>query len=108
MEQVNHPKHYQRCSPVTSPIAKLIIGESSLNLECIEVVESLELGFHLGNALKYLWRAGVKSEGLATDLKKALWYFERYVQNYPYEITWNLLQAIDDLRSLIRVCELAE
>ena len=42
-------------------------------IECIEV--SSQLSFDLGNAIKYLWRAGQKpGEGYVRDLKKAEWY----------------------------------
>lgn len=43
-------------------------------VECIEFAELFP--FSLGNAVKYLWRAGEKGEAL-TDLKKALWYLDR-------------------------------
>lgn len=60
---VNHPEHYTsseaKCSACGHPI------------ECIDVVR--HHGFALGNAIKYLWRAGLKG-ALLEDLKKARWY----------------------------------
>jgi hypothetical protein len=45
-------------------------------VECIDVVEYL--GFNLGNAIKYLWRAGLKENApTLQDFRKARWYLER-------------------------------
>ena len=46
-------------------------------VECIDVVEHRT--FNIGNAMKYLWRAGLKGD-LVEDLKKARWYIEREIQ----------------------------
>ena len=59
-EKVNHPFHYQG------------------TIECIDVIEDLQLGFHLGNVLKYIWRHRHK-DGLL-GLKKARWYLDRYIE----------------------------
>jgi len=37
------------------------------------------MGFCLGNAVKYIWRAGIKSDDPITDLRKAIWYLEREI-----------------------------
>jgi hypothetical protein len=60
-ESVDHPSHY---------------NEHPSGVECIAIVE--HMGFNLGNAVKYLWRAGLKV-GASTDgdLRKAVWYIER-------------------------------
>lgn len=44
-------------------------------VECIDVVE--HMSFNLGNAVKYIWRAGLKSDSADQDLAKAAWYVER-------------------------------
>lgn len=44
-------------------------------VECIQVTE--HMGFCLGNAVKYIWRADLK--GGLEDLKKARWYIEREI-----------------------------
>ena len=65
-DNINHPAHY---TGVTAGI------------ECIDVARYLN--FRLGNALKYVWRAGKKG-GCALeleDLKKALWYLQDSIQN---------------------------
>jgi hypothetical protein len=45
-------------------------------VECIAVVE--HMGFNLGNAVKYVWRAGQKGDAVE-DLKKARWYLDREI-----------------------------
>jgi hypothetical protein len=45
-------------------------------VECIQVTE--HMGFCLGNAVKYIWRAGEKGNRLQ-DLKKARWYIDREI-----------------------------
>lgn len=45
-------------------------------IECIQVTEHMT--FCIGNAIKYLWRAGLKGDRLE-DLEKAKWYIEREV-----------------------------
>lgn len=68
-EVVNHPPHYQ----------------TAKGLECIDVIEALDLPFHLGNALKYIWRAGRKSNATTLqDLKKAAWYLNRHIANLEH------------------------
>lgn len=48
--------------------------------ETIEVIEDMKLGYHLGNAVKYISRAGYKTDDPVTDLKKAVWYLNRKIQ----------------------------
>lgn len=60
-DPVNHPTHY-----TTHPSG----------VECIAITE--HMGFCLGNAMKYIWRADLKSNAVE-DLKKALWYLEREI-----------------------------
>ena len=63
-EAVNHPDHY---------------GGEENTYEAIKVIEAWELGFHLGNVVKYISRAGKKTNNTREDLKKAKWYLERYL-----------------------------
>ena len=65
-DNINHPQHY---TGVTAEI------------ECIDIAR--HLNFQLGNALKYVWRAGKKGGSAMEleDLKKALWYLEDSIQN---------------------------
>jgi len=47
-------------------------------VECIQVTE--HMNFNLGNAVKYIWRAGLKSPSAIEDLKKAAWYVNREIE----------------------------
>lgn len=47
-------------------------------VECIDVIEAWGLGYHLGNAVKYICRAGRKGDA-AEDLRKARWYIDREI-----------------------------
>ena len=49
-------------------------------IETIDVIEAKKLGFNLGNAVKYISRAGKKNDALE-DLKKARWYLNREINN---------------------------
>ncbi len=60
-ENVNHPKHY---------------NAHPSGVECIDVVE--HMGFNVGNAMKYLWRADEKGAPIE-DLQKASWYVDREI-----------------------------
>ena len=64
-EKINHPAHY---------------GGDDNPYEAIKVIEAWELGFCLGNVVKYLSRAGRKDPAAELeDLKKALWYLQREI-----------------------------
>ncbi len=45
-------------------------------MEVIDVIEAFDLGFCLGNSIKYILRAG-KKENRHADLLKAIWYLQR-------------------------------
>lgn len=60
-DPVNHPSHYT---------------SHPSGVECITVAE--HFNFNVGNAIKYLWRAGLKT-ALVEDLKKARWYIDREI-----------------------------
>lgn len=63
-DTVDHPAHY---------------NQHPSGVECIDVVEHMT--FNTGNAVKYLWRAGLKdSAPEVEDLKKARWYIDREIQ----------------------------
>ena len=61
-EAVNHPAHY---------------GGENNPYEAIKVIEAWELDFCLGNAVKYISRAGKKTPNAEQDLEKAVWYLQR-------------------------------
>jgi hypothetical protein len=57
-ERVNHPRHY---------------NQHPSGVECIEIIEHLPC--NLANAMKYIWRAGLKqSSDPLRDLRSAQWY----------------------------------
>lgn len=61
---VNHPPHY-------------VYG----GIETIDYIEAKGLGYHLGNAVKYISRAGVKDPSKTIeDLEKARWYLNRAIK----------------------------
>ena len=62
-ETIDHPPHY---------------GGSDNPYEAIKVIEAWSLGFCLGNAVKYISRAGKKGDAIE-DLKKARWYLDREI-----------------------------
>jgi len=68
----NRPVQAPHC-PVNNP-AHYTEGRS---FEPIDVIEDWELGFHLGNALKYIARAGRKGDSHKEDLSKAIWYLNK-------------------------------
>jgi hypothetical protein len=70
-DNVNHPSHY-----VNHPSG----------IECYEIAKYYD--FPIGNAIKYLWRAGLKQdvdksllEKEIEDLKKAKWYIESKIKD---------------------------
>ena len=84
-EGVHHPKHYDSGASDDGRVLLPALGftSSDLNLECIAAMEKIEHrwlanSFHLGSAVKYIWRAGVKpDQPKLKDLQKALWYCDR-------------------------------
>lgn len=66
-DTINHPPHY---------------GGESHPYEAIKVIEAWRLGFHLGNAVKYIARVtlgGKQGGSRLEDLKKARWYLDREI-----------------------------
>lgn len=48
--------------------------------EAIKVIEAWGLNFSLGNVIKYVARAGRKTDNPIEDLEKAKWYIEREIE----------------------------
>lgn len=70
VDSVNHPSHYT---------------SHPSGVECIAITE--HMNFCCGNAIKYIWRAGLKSSSVLgeeekhlQDLKKARWYIDREIE----------------------------
>lgn len=68
-DAVNHPAHY---------------GGAGNPYEAIKVIEAWGLGFRLGNAVKYISRAGKKGSAIE-DLRKAQWYLDREIEKLEKE-----------------------
>lgn len=68
-DAVNHPPHYTA---------------HPSGVECIQITE--HMGFNLGNAMKYIWRADLKG-AIIEDLEKARWYLDREIDKRRKEIT---------------------
>lgn len=49
-------------------------------IQPIQAIECWDLSFNLGQVVKYVARAGIKSESLRTDLRKALFYLKRELE----------------------------
>jgi hypothetical protein len=61
-DNVDHPRHY---------------NAHPSGVEAITIVE--HMGFNVGNAMKYLWRADEKGNAVE-DLQKASWYVQREIE----------------------------
>jgi len=62
-EKINHPDHYK-----------------GKRFEVIDIIQDYELGFYLGNAIKYILLAG-KKDDMIIDFQKAIWYLEKEIEN---------------------------
>lgn len=95
-DMVNHPAHY-----------------TDGKIEVIDFIEDKKLGFHLGNTIKYICRAGKKDpEKTIEDLQKAEWYLHREIQRLSAqkaaraaELQKTGVTFRDDLRRPIRIPE---
>jgi hypothetical protein len=54
-------------------------------VEVIDFIEAKQLNFHLGNVVKYVSRAGIKSHDPLQDIRKAAWYLNRYLEQLERE-----------------------
>jgi hypothetical protein len=78
-DMVNQPPHYRA-------------GDT---YETIRVIEAWDLGFNLGNTVKYISRAGRKDEAKTLeDLKKAAWYLQREIGNLESEPALSFASAV--------------
>ena len=81
-EQVDHPSHYNQ------------------GIEAIDIIESWDLNFSLGNAIKYILRSAYKGKQIE-DLEKARWYIDREINRlkdkeaYRKEEEWSDDDIVD-------------
>lgn len=57
-----------------TPLSPRHYNEHPSGVECISIAQ--EYSFNLGNAIKYIWRAGLKTEDPIQDLEKAAKYLQ--------------------------------
>lgn len=82
-DNVNRPKHY---------------NSHPSGVECIQITR--HFNFNIGNAIKYLWRAGLKGAALE-DLKKALWYINDEIKRLEKpEVCKEQLDLIEYINAL--------
>ena len=85
MEEVNknvsHPSHYNQ------------------GIEAIDIIESWDLNFSLGNAIKYILRSPYKGKQIE-DLEKARWYIDREIERLKKERDRDILQEIKNNTNL--------
>ena len=67
MDEINHPTHYT---------------QHPSGVECVDIAEAFP--YNLGNAIKYIWRAGLKTASPEQDLCKAAWYIARELKRNGY------------------------
>ena len=83
-KNVSHPSHYNQ------------------GIEAIDIIESWDLNFSLGNAIKYILRSPYKGKQIE-DLEKAKWYLEREIsrlkdkETYKKEEEWSDNDIINDI-----------
>lgn len=97
-KNVNKPDHYQSN------------GVKYLSPECIHITRNMN--FNLGNAFKYIWRAGKKGDKCKEieDACKALWYVNDYCHffgetaecNKTAAIIFNMMNFSDDVTEKYR------
>ena len=67
-DNIAHPKHYT---------------SHPSGIECIQITR--HMGFNLGNAIKYIWRADLKNDAIE-DLEKAVWYLRDEIKKRKSEV----------------------
>lgn len=84
-DPINNPSHY-----------------TDGGYETIDFIEKMQLGYHLGNAVKYISRAGKKTADPIEDLNKAMWYLDRLMAIDVWDSTIKLQWLNDDI---IKYCD---
>lgn len=89
---VEHPQHYTDNEFKFHPV------------ECIDITR--RMSFCLGNAFKYVWRAGKKDpEKFKEDLEKAIWYLEDFIRmgyNEDTETAYHIFKLIEPVEDSVR------
>ena len=67
---VYHPDHYNK---------------HPSGVECIDIVRWFN--FNIGNAMKYIWRGGLKTSDPREDYRKAIWYLKDEIARIEKELS---------------------
>ena len=68
MNDIHHPKHYT---------------DHPSGVECVKIAQAFN--YNLGNVIKYVWRAGLKTQDPLQDLQKAAKYIEFEIERVQRE-----------------------
>lgn len=83
-KNVSHPAHY-----------------TTGKIEVIEAIEDWKMGFHRGNAIKYVARAGLKNpDKEIEDLEKAVWYLNQEIERLQATKENRTLKRPSDMQSI--------
>lgn len=86
---VNHPAHY--CDG---------------GIEAIDYITLIKAPFDIGNAIKYISRAGKKDKNEAiTDIKKARFYINHYIEHMSLRNTYTIEDGLDFRPANIRIAD---
>lgn len=97
MTNAINPDHY-----------KLTLADGT-KVQCIDVIEALGLGFHLGSALKYAWRLGRKHYRLGEEVDKTRWYLDRWHERvWSADAKGSLSSSVFDELRKVRSCFLGK
>lgn len=85
-DKVNHPSHY-------------LWLKDKVGIEVIDITRHMD--FDLGNAIKYILRAGHKTEEgydnkskTVEDLKKAIWYINDKIKTIENEVNQSIIRNL--------------
>lgn len=80
-DAVNNPKHYT---------------SDPSGIECIEITR--HRNFNVGNAIKYLWHAGLKdSDATVQDLQKAIWYINDEIERLKKDEASAVMRSLAEM-----------
>lgn len=63
------------------------------NIECIDYIMDKNLNFNLGNVVKYVTRAGLKTDDKLKDLEKAMDYLKFEIERVSQGVSYETMRA---------------
>ena len=94
-DNVNKPKHYQAPFPITRNYIDVTTEMKVIDewyIQALDVIKAWDLGFNLGNTVKYILRSGRKGEipeKYIEDLKKARFYLNDEIEKLEDQLSGN-------------------